>query len=199
VPDRRRSATISDLPDPDAVLVVCTGNVCRSPYIALLLTALINRTDAATTNVESAGTRALVGARVDPEVVEALWGLGVDAGGWRGQQVTGDQIDRASLIVVASREHRTAVARMRPRALGRVFTLRQLVRLLEAARHEDGALPRLSAADLARRCALARGLTGPSAGADDDVPDPFGRTHADYVAAMDLMTPGVFALAAALA
>ena len=49
------------------ILVVCTGNICRSPYIERRLAGLLADTDAVVT---SAGTRALVGAPIEPGSAE---------------------------------------------------------------------------------------------------------------------------------
>ena len=62
-----------------SVLVVCTGNVCRSPYIERRL-----RHELAGTGIEvtSAGTRALVGRDMDAGSRDILQRSGVDADGW---------------------------------------------------------------------------------------------------------------------
>ncbi|MGN6413390.1 arsenate reductase/protein-tyrosine-phosphatase family protein [Flexivirga sp.] len=59
---------------PDLVLVVCTGNVCRSPYVEFTLRHALD----AVLRIGSAGTDALVGEPVDPGCAELLAAKGVD-------------------------------------------------------------------------------------------------------------------------
>ena len=101
----------------EILLAVCTGNVCRSPYVALSLGARLRR-DGIPVQVDSAGTHALVGSGVAEEVVVALSREGVDASLRRARQLTIDDIDRAAFIVALSREHRSVVSRALPTGLG---------------------------------------------------------------------------------
>ena len=54
------------------------------------------------------------------------------------------------------------------------------------------------AAAVATHCARLRGTITPSAGTDDDLPDPWGREESAYRVAVDLMSPAVDVLAGAL-
>ena len=83
-------------------------------------------------------------------------------------------IDRAAFIVALAREHRSVVSRALPRASAKVFTLRQLERLIDLGSLPQGPVDAPLAA-LARHCAERRGLAKPSAEEDDDVVDPWGR------------------------
>jgi protein-tyrosine phosphatase len=66
------------------VLVICTGNVCRSPYLERRLRQLLEGQDVL---VESAGTRALVGADIEPGSVAALEAVGSDTLGFASRQL----------------------------------------------------------------------------------------------------------------
>ncbi|MBM6401102.1 low molecular weight phosphatase family protein [Phycicoccus sonneratiae] len=118
---------------PGHVLVVCTGNVCRSPYLERRL-----RQDLAGTGIEvsSAGTRGLVGRDMDPTSRALLVRAGADAEGFAARELTSELVAGADLVITAAREHRAAAARLHPAALRRAMTLRDLADLL------DGVTPR---------------------------------------------------------
>ena len=180
----------------EILLAVCTGNVCRSPYVALSLGARLRR-DGIKVQVDSAGTHALVGSGVAEEVVVALSREGVDASLRRARQLTIDDIDRAALIVALAREHRSVVTRALPRASAKVFTLRQLERLIDLDSLPQGPVDS-PLATLAQHCAARRGLATPSAEEDDDVVDPWGRGNSVFTRSFEQMRPGVTTLHRAL-
>ena len=128
------------VPAVGRVLAVCTGNVCRSPYIERRLAAMLADTDLV---VSSAGTRALVGAPVEPGSVRALESVGADASGFASRQVTGAILVQADLVLAASQAHRAEVVRVKPSVLRRTFTLGELADLLRDADLEgSGGRPR---------------------------------------------------------
>ncbi|MBK9697988.1 MAG: hypothetical protein IPO80_11610 [Propionibacteriaceae bacterium] len=65
-------------PEAVRVLMVCTGNICRSPAAQLLLGSSL--ADASDITVASAGTMALVGEPVSAPIGNLLLGRGVDPG-----------------------------------------------------------------------------------------------------------------------
>lgn len=155
----------------DSILVVCTGNVCRSPIAeGLLRAALGSRLGADAPLVSSAGTMGWSGSPADPNGVEAAAERGVDISDHRARELTPDDVQDATLILGMSGEHAREVVARDPTAAPRTFTLKELVRLLEA-------LPDDGAGDLAGRVAAADGLrSGGFAGNpnDEDVADPLG-------------------------
>jgi protein-tyrosine phosphatase len=112
---------------PGSVLVVCTGNVCRSPYIERRLRFELRGTGI---EVTSAGTEALVGHDMDAGTRARLEGNGIDASGFVARQLTPDLLSNADLVVAAAREHRAAAARLHPASMARTVTLRDLADLL---------------------------------------------------------------------
>lgn len=121
---------------PGNVLVVCTGNVCRSPYIERRL-----RHELAGTGIEvsSAGTRALVGRDMEAGARNCLQDRGSDATGFVARELTDDLVASADLVIAAAREHRAAAARLHPAAMARTFTLRDLADLLSGLTDDDAA------------------------------------------------------------
>jgi protein-tyrosine phosphatase len=110
-----------------SILVVCTGNVCRSPYLERRLRHELAATGIA---VESAGTKALAGLEMDDGTRERLDAAGIDATAFQARQLSADLVARADLVLAAAREHRTAVAQLHPAALRRVFTVRDFADLV---------------------------------------------------------------------
>lgn len=111
-----------------SILVVCTGNVCRSPYLERRLRHELAGTGIA---VESAGTKALAGLDMDDGTRERLDAAASDAKGFRARQVTPEMVAGADLVLTAAREHRTAVAQLHPAALRRVFTVSDFADLVD--------------------------------------------------------------------
>jgi protein-tyrosine phosphatase len=154
-----------------SILVVCTGNVCRSPIAEGLLRAgLASRLGREAPAVSSVGTTGWSGSGADPNSVEAAAERGVDISGHRARRLSDQHVASATLILAMSGEHARAVVAREPDAASRTFTLKELVRLLEA-------LPPSSGPDLASRVAAAEELrsSGFAGNPDDeDVADPLG-------------------------
>jgi protein-tyrosine phosphatase len=161
-----------------SILVLCTGNVCRSPIAEGLLRDLLQeRFEAAAPTVASAGLTAWEGSGADPGSIAAAAELGVDISGHLARQVDVDEVREATVVLAMAREHRNEVARMLPRWAARMFTLKELVRLLESL--SEGAPGGAPDDVLARRVEEADGLRRrlgfPPTPPDDDVTDPLGR------------------------
>jgi protein-tyrosine phosphatase len=161
-----------------AILVVCSGNICRSPIAeGLLRRALQGRLADDAPAVGSAGTIAMQGAPAMPESVEAARERGVDIRSHAARRLTPALIDDADLIVGMAAEHREAVGHLAPGASARTFTLKELTRLLEA-RTTAGSEPRLDAR--VGDAAAARASGGPANRFDEDVVDPLGMPFETY-------------------
>jgi protein-tyrosine phosphatase len=80
----------------------------------------------------SAGTHAVAGRAMHPHAVRVLAEEGIDASGFRSRPLTPSLVDDATLTLTATREQRAACVRLAPHRLGRVFTLRQFARLVDA-------------------------------------------------------------------
>ncbi len=160
-------------------LVVCTGNICRSPLAERAgrphLARILGEA-AAVVDLVSAGTRAVVGAEMHPASARVLTDLGGDPTGFRARQLTDGMAVGADLTLTMTREHRQQVLARAPRAMARTFTLREAAGLLELVGPGDapsGGEPEDRARALVRAMAAARSLR-PST-ADDDVLDPIGQ------------------------
>lgn len=139
----------------ERVLVVCTANISRSPYLEVVLTARLG--DGA--QVSSAGTRARTGDRIDPMMGQELARRGLDGDAHRSRPVDAALVREADLVITAEAAHRTWILEDLPDAMPRVFSAGQL-----AAASEQ---PSVTLTDIARRRPRARSAL--------DIADPYGR------------------------
>ncbi|WP_454735763.1 low molecular weight protein-tyrosine-phosphatase [Cupriavidus necator] len=103
------------------VLVVCIGNICRSPMAqGLLKQALPGVT------VSSAGLAALIGKPADANAVELIAQAGLDISAHRAQPLTVALLSQADLILVMDNEQKHEIQRRYPAASGKVFRLGEL-------------------------------------------------------------------------
>ena len=103
-------------------LLVCVGNICRSPMAEALL-AKECRNAGADAVVESAGIGALIGAPADPYAQELMAGQGIDITQHRARQLTPSMLMQYDLILTMELEQVKAVEAMHPSARGRVYRL----------------------------------------------------------------------------
>ncbi|ROS78670.1 low molecular weight phosphatase family protein [Cellulomonas sp. PhB143] len=179
---------------PATVLAVCTGNVCRSPALERMLRRDLDDV----VRVVSAGTQARATSPVDPPMAELMEADGLVTKGFAAQQLTARVIERADLVVTATREHRSAVVRLVPAAVRRTFTLLELARLVGTL--DAAALPRDTVMRVAGLPAAANAERSRHLGRhDDDLPDPFGRRPRVYRKAYEQIRDAEAALAAVLA
>ncbi len=100
------------------ILVVCVGNICRSPMAEALL-----KQAAPHCQISSAGVGALVGSPADPIALQLMQARGFDIKAHRARQLTSDMACQADLILVMEKGHERAVHRIAPESRGRVHTL----------------------------------------------------------------------------
>jgi protein-tyrosine phosphatase len=175
---------------PFTVLVVCTGNISRSPMTELLLRGWSD--PRADLEVSSAGVAALVGAPMDPPAASVMGQLGLDPTRHRGRQLTAAMAERADLILTAERSHLETVLQQAPTALRRTFTVKEFARI---AAHLEPAAPRDVVAQAATLRGLVRQPTEPGA---DDVTDPHGQPVGVSRATAAELTEAVRAIVGAL-
>lgn len=156
------------------VLVVCTGNVCRSPYIERLLS---HRLADLGTEVSSAGTMALAGEPMQDEVMALLTQQGIDDGGFEARQLLPELVEQADLVLTATREHRTQVVRAAPRGLRYTFALddfSDLVADADLSERAHGETDDDSAVTtLVRRAVARRADIAPRHPEDSGIIDPY--------------------------
>jgi low molecular weight protein-tyrosine phosphatase len=148
------------------ILVVCTGNVCRSPMAeGFLRAALVERLGAAAPVVSSAGTAGWDGSRAMEESIRSAQERGVDIRPHQARKLHGAMLEDADLIVCMAAEHRKAIVVAMPDLENKTFTIKEIVRLLERSPAGGSLEARVAAA------AAARNGSSPPA---EDVRDPLG-------------------------
>ena len=103
------------------ILVVCVGNICRSPMAEALLKRELREQGGFT--VESAGLGALVGHPASEFSIELMDELGVDITAHRARQIHPDMVREADLVLVMEAGHKRAVDDADATARGKVFRL----------------------------------------------------------------------------
>ena len=168
--------------DDGRILIVCTGNICRSPFIERLLQRQLDerrpRSDRGIL-VHSAGTGALTGSAMDERAAALLVAHGGDPVGFRARDLTPALIAESDLVLTATRAHRGKVAAMYPKVLRQVFTFRDFADLVAGV---DGLSARVTQTDprawvrqVTEEAAASRGLKPPLEPAQADIVDPFRR------------------------
>ncbi|MBN3756904.1 low molecular weight phosphotyrosine protein phosphatase [Paraburkholderia sp. Tr-20389] len=102
----------------EKILVVCEGNVCRSPMAAALLSVTPGGH-----KVTSAGWNAMVGAPAAPFAREIMQARGMNIDAHRGRQLGLPDCIHADLILVMDRRQRELIEREYPLARGKIFRL----------------------------------------------------------------------------
>jgi protein-tyrosine phosphatase len=101
-----------------SVLIVCIGNICRSPMAEGLLRRAMPELA-----VQSAGLGAMVGQPAQPTALELLAEQGVDISAHRAQQLTNVLANHSDLILVMDSDQKAEIQRLYPQASGKVFRL----------------------------------------------------------------------------
>lgn len=157
------------------VLLVCTGNQCRSPMAAALLVKRLDEM-AASLRVHSAGF--LPGGVAPPaEVIEAMRAV-ADLTGHRSRRLHPEQVRSSQLTLGMTRQHLIDMAAMAPGDWGRCFTIVDLIRRADSS---GGRRPEETVAAWAER--LGRGRHPSSLinlNLADDIPDPMGGSARAY-------------------
>jgi protein-tyrosine phosphatase len=104
----------------DSILVVCTGNICRSPIgERYLRRALPNK------KIDSAGTDALVDHAADESAIKVAGAHGLSLEGHKGRQFTSSLGRQYDLILVMERFHIEQIGRIAPEARGKTMLFGQ--------------------------------------------------------------------------
>lgn len=147
---------------PPTVLVVCTGNVCRSPFAELLL-----RDRLPDLQVRSRGVFALEGRAMEPQMAGELAARGIESRGFRARQVGAADLG-ADLVLTMSRRQRTHLLEEFPAAARRIGHFGHIPELTRSVQGSPETALREIIASWTRR----------PLDPQRDVPDPFGRDSA---------------------
>jgi protein-tyrosine phosphatase len=172
-----------DTGDSFGIMVLCTGNLCRSPMAAALLSRRLTVLGV-TVAVRSAGMLAY-GNQPFPEVVSVMASYGIEIASHRSRIASADDLAGASLVLAMTRENLRYAVTTEPRVWPRAFTLKEIVRRGEQIGPRRPGEP---FADWVSRAHAGRertSLLGYSAA--DDVADPSGGPMHAYVDTASLL------------
>ena len=169
------------------VLLVCTGNICRSPVAEVFLRQhLIGLGSDAI--VRSAGLRS-GGERADPVVVKMLRPRGFRLRKYRSTTLREEMLTDADLVVAMATEHVEAIVLMAPQSWSRVFTLKELIRRNEVG---GGRRPGETFDEWLAALHSGRKLDELAPWSpENDIADPIGRSlreHEDMVDEVEALT-----------
>jgi len=187
------------------ILTVCTGNICRSPLAAMYVARALS--DVPQIRVVSAGTRAQDGAGMPDQGLDLARSYGLVGEAHAARYLTERDIESAELVLAMSREHRSAVVSMVPRAVKTTFALREFAALADDLRDKDDrVIEAIDPDDVRGRLktmvalvASRRGQTAtPVRGEDYDVVDPYRRSDEVYLESGRQLVPAAEKVAATL-
>ena len=152
------------------ILVICTGNRCRSPMAEVLLQRALPRTTVASVGLLPPGHEVSGGS------VRAMAARGLDIAARRSRQLEAGWVRSADLVLGMARQHVREAVVLAPEAFPRAFTLPELVRRGEVVGPATDSLASwLALVGAGRATADLLGDGGP-----DDVEDPIGQPDAAY-------------------
>jgi protein-tyrosine phosphatase len=102
----------------DNLLIICEGNICRSPIARALFARELPRA-----TVVSAGTGALLGHGADPVAVELMDVRGIDLRGHSAMALNLQVVREAQLVLTMTQAQREYIETAYPFARGRVYRL----------------------------------------------------------------------------
>ena len=175
------------------MLVVCTGNICRSPAAELLLRHRLG--PGSGIGVASAGIHALAGAPVAEPMAALLRERGIAVDGWTARQLDPDEVRRSAVVLTMTGDQRSAVVRRAPGAVRRAFTLQEFADIARLSPGEPGTGPAERLAALVTAAPIARAQRTSDG---DDIEDPYRREAAVFERVLARIETAVDAVVAAL-
>jgi protein-tyrosine phosphatase len=107
----------------NSVLIVCVGNICRSPMAEALLIDRLSEGKYANIDIASAGVGALVGYKADPMAKELMNDQGIEMSMHRARQLNTKLLNEYNLILVMEKGHINVVHNISPSSKGKVHLL----------------------------------------------------------------------------
>lgn len=105
------------------ILLVCTGNTCRSSMAQGLLEQMVDDEGDRSTQVDSAGLNVYVSTEASEYAVAVMEEMGIDISGHRSKQLTKEEMAWADLVLVMTPSHRNTLIDLFPQYIDKVYTL----------------------------------------------------------------------------
>ena len=103
------------------VLIVCVGNICRSPMAAAMLADALGEQSGV--RLGSAGIGALVGYPADELAIALMAERGLDISGHQARQLEPALVEAADLVLVMESGHRQLINELEPATQNKVYRL----------------------------------------------------------------------------
>lgn len=110
---------------PGPVMMVCAGNICRSPFAEFYMRKQFEE-KGVEVEVYSRGLLMMQGVPVPDAGLKVGQEFGVDMSSHLSQPLMAPDMDRAGLVLVMEPEQRMHLMKRRPELVGKVFLLSQL-------------------------------------------------------------------------
>jgi len=108
------------------ILLVCTGNTCRSSMASVLLKDLLAKKNIADKFIiSSAGLAAQNGDKASSFAIQVMEEQGLDLHNHQATQLTPQAVEEVDLILTMTSGHKKIILQVMPKARGRVFTLKE--------------------------------------------------------------------------
>lgn len=105
------------------ILILCTGNTCRSPMAEGIVNEIIRREQLDDITVESMGFGAYDGQSPAANAVECMKEIGIDISQKRSRRVVIDDLDQADIFYVMTQSHKDIIGEEIPDYEDRVRVL----------------------------------------------------------------------------
>jgi protein-tyrosine phosphatase len=113
------------------ILVICSGNICRSAMAACYLDHRVRRAGLSHVRVSSAGLLGIEGAPASVEAIAVLGEHGIDLTGHRSRGIGASDIRTADLVIAMTLDHLELLELRYPAREQRRFLLRAFERQAE--------------------------------------------------------------------
>lgn len=100
------------------ILVVCVGNICRSPMAEFFL-----KQEFPELTIHSAGISGMVGYPADEKARHCMQRMGIDMQSHKARKLNSDMVRQADLILVMSKNQQQHIEQTWPFAKGKTFRL----------------------------------------------------------------------------
>ena len=132
------------------ILLVCTGNTCRSSMAEGIFNQILKENDDDDIHVTSAGISVYVSTSASEEAICAMEEMDIDISDHMSSQVTEEDVENADLVLVMTTGHKNILIDLFPDSADKIFTLLEYAYRNE----EDIADPFGMDQDAYRQCAI---------------------------------------------